>query len=398
MCRNEPAWRRQCGRRGTILVLVAGIAAMLLSLTVAFYLRVKGGAETARLVQADAQARIMLSAALMYLQETSRLGWGGDRAHTGIHDPAAEAFGWTDIRDGEPGPRGPTQPGGARPALYRPGAYPALGTAMRGDTFTWRRAPYAMSQQMAPNPVVIPARDASGTDLHDDRSISENYIGKPKGSKNYIRLYLPVWQAVLDGIKEEGVANYSAPPATENWDDFARGEQVARPESEGLAWFRIYREEPAEHDGIPNNADGDWYDVMPIAGHSVFVIAAGAGASRGYRFWDQSTDWLGGVRRSARWSAKIEPQTASSSGLFDEQTFAAIRGAERILWFRAEWSAWTSAGFVPTESLEANISGHGGLVTALLTRNAKAPWKNAYPFAGGTFSFIQRLEREPPRW
>ncbi len=76
-----------------MLVIVVGLAMILLGLAVSFLVRIRSDAEEVRIVTAEAQGRIMLHAALMYLQETARIGWG------------AETFGWTDVRDGSLGPR-----------------------------------------------------------------------------------------------------------------------------------------------------------------------------------------------------------------------------------------------------------------------------------------------------
>jgi hypothetical protein len=80
-------------RQGTVLIIVVGLSMILLGLSVTFLIRMRSDAAESRSILAEAQARLMLSASLMYLQEASRLGWG------------EEAYGWTDIRDGSLGPR-----------------------------------------------------------------------------------------------------------------------------------------------------------------------------------------------------------------------------------------------------------------------------------------------------
>ena len=52
----------------------------------------------------------------------------------------------------------------------------------------------------------------------------------------------------------------------------------------------IYREDTADHDG-----NGDpWYDTVVGGGHGTFIVTVGAGPTRGYRFWDNTTDYVNG--------------------------------------------------------------------------------------------------------
>ena len=80
-------------RDGAVLIIVVGLSMVLLGLSVTFMMRMRSEAQETQIVVAEAQARLMLHAGLMYLQEASRLGWG------------EETYGWTDIRDGGLGPR-----------------------------------------------------------------------------------------------------------------------------------------------------------------------------------------------------------------------------------------------------------------------------------------------------
>jgi hypothetical protein len=90
-------------RRGALLIVVVGLCALMAALAFSFLVRMRSDAEEAQRLSQDIQARAMLSAALMYVQETSRLGWKG------------ETFGWRDVRDGMAGPRGFD---GAWPAIH----------------------------------------------------------------------------------------------------------------------------------------------------------------------------------------------------------------------------------------------------------------------------------------
>ena len=135
-------------RQGSILLVVAGLAVLLLALAVALFVNLRTNVESATIVQQDAQARIMLHAALHYLQESSRLGWATT--------PGEEAAGWTDQRGGARlGPlimrHGSTDRRGTAPsgvALAAGNPFPAEGGVMRGDAFCWRLPPYAMTRHL----------------------------------------------------------------------------------------------------------------------------------------------------------------------------------------------------------------------------------------------------------
>ena len=110
----------------------------------------------------------------------------------------------------------------------------------------------------------------------------------------------------------------------------------------------------------------------------------------------------------------MEPQTAKDSGLFaDEATFRALRQQERILWFRVQWSPYTG-GLDMRDIYSPRATNYGdGVMTpamnnAMTTGIAHTPtfgdatdygmverWTLNY---GGTFTLIQRLDQEPPRW
>lgn len=372
-------------RRGTVLILVAGIAALLLSLAFAFLARVRVDAESAQLVVRDAQSRIMLSAAIHYVQETARLGWGGG-------DPALEAYGWTDVRDGEAGPRGPWRAGGPQRLGWTPGGgYPAPGGAMRGDAFCWDLPPYAVRSTTAPNPLVPTAT------LRDPATINA-YIGLQPRDTNF-DAHKPHWQELFDQATATGAGALDPQPVADTWTAYAEGRRRVRPESANLAWFRVYRERPEEHDG-----DGSpWYDTMPCAGHGVFIITVGSSATRGFRFWNSAgNDFLGGETRSAGFDRTLEPVTAEESGWFDETSFRLARASDRLQWFRIEWTAAAGGGLDVRDTYwRPPASGsidYGRLLTGLLTQTARGNDRNFSPSYGGSIAWIQRLEKEPPRW
>lgn len=231
-------------RRGSVLIVVAGISALFLTLSLAFLARMRSDAEESRIVVQEAQARIMLNAGLHYLQEASRLGWD---------DPATpereEAYGWVDVRDGEVGPR---DRAGRELASLSGTYFPAPGTAARCPMFMMERPPFALRTAHAYNPVK-----------------ADPGLG---------------WAARV---------NYVAPdpqPAAATWLEFKRGVPTPRTDSLGLAWFRVYRE---QDDPATPHLDEQL---------STFVITCGAGPTEGFR------DWADVIASSAQGQFNNDPQ------------------------------------------------------------------------------------------
>lgn len=376
--------------RGSVLVVVVGLAAALLALSLAYMARMRGDAREGQLLLAEAQARIMLNAALMYLQETSRIGW---------YDPATgaaeggECYGWTDIRDGSLGPRGPrpASPGAALPvpAWWRGGwpSYPDLpapaqrrwpcpGAATRADMHAMRRPPGAVQLTAAANPVPWPVP-------RDHPQWEEPWHKDPNVGANITTYWKPAAAAALAAPGAMGMLDPQ--PVAETWGEFIAGDPAPLPASENLAWFRVYRETRADHD-----ADGEpFFDTValadPAAGidnWSVFIVACGSGATRGYRFWDLPAN---DPRRA------LEPVTASESGLFPgEDVFQELRAQERILWYRVEWSPLQGGSFDASDTYSQGVSDD---LTTTYDRN-----RNLISSVAGNFRWIQRLDREPPSW
>ncbi len=160
--------RRDAHQNGSTLLIVVGLSAILLVMAMAFLTSLRQESVVSARIIRDQQARMMLTGALQYLMETSRIGWGD----------GVETFGWTDLRDGSPGPRGrrvPTSAGSAQYALpspvweapsprnatyddldadpanaytarpsYSSTIWPCPGTAMRGDCYAMIRPPGAI--------------------------------------------------------------------------------------------------------------------------------------------------------------------------------------------------------------------------------------------------------------
>ncbi|HYE05588.1 MAG TPA: hypothetical protein VEL07_08650 [Planctomycetota bacterium] len=133
-------------RSGAVLIVISGIAAIVATLALGFLVRARDDADEGRALVVETQARLMLYAALQYVQEGARLGW--DDPLTDEHE---EGYGWIDIRDGRFGPCGRLgQP------LWRPGAFPAQGAVARCPLTLLGRPPFAVGLEIA-NPMVLDA-------------------------------------------------------------------------------------------------------------------------------------------------------------------------------------------------------------------------------------------------
>jgi hypothetical protein len=200
---NLPLLLRGSRRSGTILIIVAGISALLASLSLAFLARMRSDAEESLLVVREAQAHIMLVAGCNYIMEASRLGWGSI-SPTGTITPA-EGFGWVDVRDGKKGPKLEGQMNADDDSRF------PIGTAARFPMFVEQRPPFAVLPKVAPNAIdMSPSAGAA--------------LGRP-----YVRNKDP--QPVVD------------PQA--NWLDYVRGQPVTDQSCFTASWFRVYRDGPA---------------------------------------------------------------------------------------------------------------------------------------------------------
>ncbi|MDA3960314.1 MAG: hypothetical protein PF961_05965 [Planctomycetota bacterium] len=419
MCRNP-------NRSGVILIVVAGIVSMLMVLAVAFLSRNRSDALDNQVVADDAQARITAVSAFRFIQESSRLGWedgsqGSWTLASGARYQAQEGFGWTDIRDGSVGPRAPHAPSGAPepswwqanwPAFPAPaplwwkatwphygvdgsgalpttdGAHsstvlrwPAPGTVYRAELHRLARPPRAVLPVYAPNPVPSLAEPSAsslaGTPNQTTRSgvattARNAFLAAARGERAR-----GSWHGMLD-----------PQPAADTLNAFVAGDRSPVAGTDGRTWFRVYRELPQDHNG---RDDASWtdphYDAVPIPGHSVFVVAAGAGGSYGFRFWDDTDPGF---------SRALEPITASESGLFgsDEELFRETQRRSRVLFFRVEWSAlqasadnWRYYG-----RMEQHRSDR-------IEHSSSPNWPGTVvrSFAGN-LKWIQRLDEEPVRW
>jgi hypothetical protein len=215
-------------RRGSVLILISGIASILVTMTLAFLMRMRSDLEESRAVMQDVQARGMLTAALMYVSETARMGWDGATAGH------RETYGWIDVRDGKPGPRyrdGTPADGYVADDAFGNGAvFPAPGgKAARCPMYRMQRPRYAILPIAVPNPI--------GTDPSRSWAGLIDYAKPDPQPVSYD-------PAVFAGIDATPVAN-----------------------TLGLSWFRVYRRKITAVDRRP----------------SVFILSCGAGGTDGFR-------------------------------------------------------------------------------------------------------------------
>jgi hypothetical protein len=336
---------RRHSRDGTILIIVAGISALLASLALTFMVRNRSDAEETQSTIRDVQARLMLVAACNYIQECSRIGWDqypatpmatNDIFPTGssaaidvpVHE---ETFGWIDVRDGSIGPK--TQEGRQcwSPSLVlsdgirqRP-RWPAPDSIARCPMYVWKRTKYATSLHAAYNP--IQQLDSSASD------------------------YLMPYLRNPDPQPTEGI----------DWAEHKRGDSTPRVESTNKSWFRVLREGP-----------------------STFLITCGAGSTQGFRSYD-------------------EANAQGMSDIFnnDRSYFAILASQESRLWYRVEWSA---SSVESTYHWQEHHTTGGWDSYLQWPVNASHSWPTgprSLAFVrnfGGTFRWIMRLKAEPTNW
>ena len=342
-------------RSGTILIIVAGVSALMASFALAFLMHARSDIEEVSATMHDAQARIMLTAACSYISEASRLGWDpvtSLRAPRTTSKEHVEGHGWIDVRDGSMGPRTVTAPitqaqrdGNPHPldptVASDPNAQGALhfpvGVPRRFPMHVWERPPYAIRQQVNYNPV-----DYAGTDQ----------------GRSYLRYPDP--QPALPSNRRQDPQN-PAGNASE-WAEWVAGDNRPRQDSTAQAWFRILRE--------PTGA--------------VFTVTCGAGGTWGYRDWN----------------TEVIPDGATALFNNDPELFKSLQTQEIRLWYRVEWNAATTS--IDMNYLREHHEHKWGVST--MTYQGGGGSNNGYsgqfmaPNMGGTIQWIQRLRHEPAVW
>ncbi len=220
-------------RAGTVLIMVAGISALIASLALAFLVRMRSDIEESDHVVRMTQAHVMLAAACNYIQEASRLGWQQRQADgTIIRD---EGFGWIDVRDGFMGPKAHRYTN-AEIATRDPLTYPSphfpIGTIARFPMYVMERPPFAIKQTVAANPIATSGA-TSGLPLAT--------------SCDPLPLVADLWDDGQQGLSGK---------------DYVHGDQRPRPGSGNASWFRVHRDGPA-----------------------TFLVSCGCGGTEGFRSW-----------------------------------------------------------------------------------------------------------------
>jgi hypothetical protein len=336
--------RSLMSRHGTVLIIVAGLSALIASLALAFLARMRSDAEESRQVVADAQARIMLIAGCNYIQEASRMGWE-------VGPGERETFGWVDVRDGLEGPKTrSTDPSTGRIPAVRPEDGPRsvnfpIGSVGRFPMWVWNRTRYAIKSTVAFNPM---ERDPSKPDF------GMPYLRHPDPQPEVVNY----WTENSDGsgVNDQNFDRGIVDPSSS---DYIHGDPRPRASSLGLAWFRVLRTGPAR-----------------------FIITCGAGGSQGFR----------------RWSDMNLLQQQEFSG--DEGLWLSLRNQEILMWYEVEWSPAVGGAtyqcidneqrpdhyqWRPFNPVHENYP--GGHQSQTHARNMV-----------GTFRYIQRLRTEPTEW
>ena len=292
-------------RSGTILIMVAGICALLASLTLAFILRSRSSLEETNALEADVQARIMLIAACSYVCEASRIGY-----ETLVNDPAngpnhVEAFGWVDVRDGSIGPN--TRNNAITPPSVAPNT--TNPTSELQNIALWNAAMMVPTGLPSPLPSMRPKWPAAGSVARCPmyRLVRPPFALQLKAVYNDLAQAVPVGMPYLKNPDPEGLP---VPPNTVlTQSDYLtinpKDLLPFRPEAMNSSWFRVYR------DGV-----------------TTFIITVGAGGTRGFR--DYNEVLAAGPAFAAEFNN--EPRF-----------FESLLAQERRMWYRIEWSPAISA-------------------------------------------------------
>ena len=337
-------------RQGTILILVAGLSAVLASLALGFLMYARASAETTRVLVQEAQARLMLHAACAYILEASRLGYGQSKAEaeratsagTGFVTNAdgrlmhREGFGWIDVRsaDGQPGPLDQLgQP------VYRAGIWPAVGGTVVCPMQRWTRPPYALKQTISYNPILA----------------DPNRTGDPRWGRPLLLNPDP------QPLTPNGWPN---PVNDTNWVDYVRGDPRPVVGSADISWFRIHRLSAA-----------------------TFIVTCGAGGTLGFRNWSEVLN------------ASLLPGSLGGPELFnnDPALFELQRSSEIRMWYEIRWSgAVRPLDFRYEEACWWRWLQNAFAYRIYPVNGTQYPgWSRANRFNPnpvGTISFIQRLD------
>jgi hypothetical protein len=348
-------------RSGTILIIVAGISALMASLALTFLIRARADVEDAELTARDAQARIMLAAACSYIMEASRIGWepmnptdpSGNLAPTPVSTEHDEAFGWIDVRDGGLGPRTNTA---------------VIIDADRLSSVDANKNPYPVDNPMNPAIFGIKATGKERFPVNVARRFPMHVLTRPpfaispKVTENPVKLTAP----------DNGISYLRYPdpqPAVSNYNEWAKGDTIGL-DANGKHIFRV------RQDSIGKS----WFRILREKSGATFIVTCGAGGTLGYRSW---------------------AEVGADQPLFNNEQayFEALRTSEIRLWYRVEWDAAIAADEM---NYLREHEEHSFKVSSMTfdgggpDRNYSGQWYG--PNMGGTIQMIQRLVKEPANW
>lgn len=426
--------------RASALLLITGLVSILAVLAAVFLLRTREDASAAQPLVREAQARIMLSAACLYLLESSRMGWG------------SPGHGWVDNRNGSIGPRPPRSSTAGdipQPTWWRTGGYPFddsegstpsippkvpwddygytqidpaggndnkridywphPGGACRCEMARWLLPPYATTAHFTMNPVMISDDflPGVGADYSKGWTGSAAMVALRTAAMNRAPMFLqPQPVADVHGDKNSPVSGADFISGKRTISGVAISSPLAPsplyvPETINRAWFRVYRELPSEHDGksvMVGTLTEPYFDTVALSkpdpvvsgkylrsSDGVFIITCGGGATGGYRSWQEVAN-CGATQRFGG----------------DQNLFHRLRSQERILWYRVCWSGNQGGSYnAQFDVVDVPNYPNGGNPPAV-NQSPPGNWSgsrsgvNTHAF--GTFSWIQRLPSEPPRW
>jgi hypothetical protein len=326
-------------RQGTVLIIVAGISALMASLALTFLVRMRSDVQESETLMQEAQAHIMLVAACHYIQEASRIGY--DTSATAYHD---EAYGWIDIRDGAVGPKA-TAISSATTAsnahlqsnygVDDDSAFPQQ-SVRRFDMYVKQIPPYAIRLDPAPNAI--------------DPTTGVPWLVEPDPK----------------------------PQVASSFADFERGNPAARQDSVGRSWFRLLR------CGSGSNTNLARYNA------ATFIVTCGSGGTRGFR----SRDWalMSAEERGLFANDQLTLATLETDEIrlwYLVEWSAAVGGLHQfnLVHHRGATTDANNDNF--TFNQYSQVPPNHSFYSHSHTKERNF---------GGTIRYVQRLNSEPPEW
>ncbi len=350
-------------RSGAILIVVAGLSALLVSMTLVLLSQMRTQAEESSDVVRDAQARIMLYAGCSYILESGRLGWDRYWGPYPFDSPSPstpqvngipiheEAFGWVDVRDGSIGPKRQDgslvfscsdQATGAGPAFPAVSVDAGTGRAARCPMYVWRRTRFAISPATVYNPI-----DANPANTDYGLPLLRNPDPQPAVSNG--------WAAGTVNAALFNDPSYMS----NNYDDYMHGDPTPRTNANAMSWFRVVRIGPAR-----------------------FIITCGSGGTEGYQSWS-------------------DVQNDNATAEFGSQDFFNdLAYAETRTWYMVEWSPAISGVTYQCMDNEQQPDHYQWRPFNAIHENFPWGWQSQ-PHARnmvGTIRWIQKLLDQPPVW